>query len=90
MCSSIYVFSWTGFSVKRVRVHVQQGQEQHVQNSAAAVCTLSYFCVCVLGGAGGKGVWGTPGEVYDEEEVDVRDPNYDEDQVGDLHEHLGT
>ncbi|XP_053472716.1 programmed cell death protein 4b isoform X3 [Ictalurus furcatus] len=32
------------------------------------------------GGAGGKGVWGTPGEVYDVEEVDVRDPNYDEDQ----------
>ncbi|XP_047656219.1 programmed cell death protein 4b isoform X2 [Tachysurus fulvidraco] len=32
------------------------------------------------GGAGGKGVWGTPGEVYDEEQVDVRDPNYDEDQ----------
>ncbi|XP_062845708.1 programmed cell death protein 4b isoform X1 [Trichomycterus rosablanca] len=32
------------------------------------------------GGAGGKGVWGTPGEVYVEEKVDVRDPNYDEDQ----------
>lgn len=35
----------------------------------------------MVGGAGGKGVWGTPGEVYDVEEVDVRDPNYDEDQV---------
>ncbi|KAI1887002.1 hypothetical protein AGOR_G00201560 [Albula goreensis] len=32
------------------------------------------------GGAGGKGVWGPPGEVYDLEEVDVKDPNYDEDQ----------
>ncbi|XP_040217571.1 programmed cell death protein 4 isoform X2 [Rana temporaria] len=32
------------------------------------------------GGAGGKGVWGTPGQVYDVEEVDVRDPNYEEDQ----------
>lgn len=31
------------------------------------------------GGAGGKGVWGTPGQVYDVEEVDVKDPNYDED-----------
>ncbi|MGH0129272.1 UNVERIFIED_CONTAM: hypothetical protein FKN15_051375 [Acipenser sinensis] len=33
------------------------------------------------GGAGGKGVWGTPGEVYDLEEIDVKDPNYDEDQA---------
>ncbi|XP_066457509.1 programmed cell death protein 4 [Eleutherodactylus coqui] len=32
------------------------------------------------GGAGGKGVWGAPCQVYDEEEVDVKDPNYDEDQ----------
>ncbi|KAJ8365465.1 hypothetical protein SKAU_G00142960 [Synaphobranchus kaupii] len=32
------------------------------------------------GGAGGKGVWGPPGQVYDLEEVDVKDPNYDEDQ----------
>ncbi|KAL6461932.1 hypothetical protein MHYP_G00300770 [Metynnis hypsauchen] len=38
------------------------------------------------GGAGGKGVWGTPGEVYDEEEVDVRDPNYDEDQENCVYE----
>lgn len=35
----------------------------------------------LTGGAGGKGVWGPPGEVYDLEEVDVKDPNYDEDQV---------
>lgn len=34
------------------------------------------------GGAGGKGVWGTPGQVYDVEEVDIKDPNYDDDQVG--------
>lgn len=46
-------------------------------------------CVCFVGGAGGKGVWGTPGEVYDVEEVDVRDPNYDEDQVVCLSQHLG-
>ncbi|XP_042192621.1 programmed cell death protein 4b isoform X1 [Callorhinchus milii] len=38
------------------------------------------------GGAGGKGVWGTPGEVYDVEEVDVRDPNYDEDQESCIYE----
>ncbi|XP_072335620.1 programmed cell death protein 4b isoform X3 [Scyliorhinus torazame] len=38
------------------------------------------------GGAGGKGVWGTPGEVYDLEEVDVRDPNYDEDQENCVYE----
>lgn len=38
--------------------------------------SLSY-----TGGAGGKGVWGRSGEVYEPEEVDVKDPNYDEDQV---------
>ncbi|XP_030637368.1 programmed cell death protein 4b isoform X2 [Chanos chanos] len=38
------------------------------------------------GGAGGKGVWGTPGEVYDLDEVDVRDPNYDEDQENCVYE----
>lgn len=38
------------------------------------------------GGAGGKGVWGTPGQVYDEEKVDVRDPNYDEDQESCVYE----
>ncbi|NP_001087968.1 uncharacterized protein LOC494651 [Xenopus laevis] len=30
------------------------------------------------GGAGGKGVWGTPGQIYDEEIVDIKDPNYDD------------
>lgn len=30
------------------------------------------------GGAGGKGVWGAAGMVYEDEEPDVRDPNYDE------------
>lgn len=29
------------------------------------------------GGAGGKGVWGRSGEVYEPEQVDVKDPNYD-------------
>ncbi|KAM4703695.1 programmed cell death protein 4 isoform 2-T3 [Rhinophrynus dorsalis] len=38
------------------------------------------------GGAGGKGVWGTPGQVYDEEEVDIKDPNYDEDQESCVYE----
>ncbi|XP_006630908.3 programmed cell death protein 4b isoform X1 [Lepisosteus oculatus] len=38
------------------------------------------------GGAGGKGVWGPPGEVYDLEEIDVRDPNYDEDQENCVYE----
>ncbi|XP_075071805.1 programmed cell death protein 4 isoform X1 [Mixophyes fleayi] len=38
------------------------------------------------GGAGGKGVWGTPGQVYDVEEVDVKDPNYDEDQESCVYE----
>lgn len=33
------------------------------------------------GGAGGKGVWGRSGEVYEAEEVDEKDPNYDEAQV---------
>ncbi|KAM5132603.1 programmed cell death protein 4 [Mantella aurantiaca] len=32
------------------------------------------------GGAGGKGVWGTPGQVYDVEEVDIKDPNYDDQE----------
>ena len=30
------------------------------------------------GGAGGKGVWGAAGMVYEMEEPDARDPNYDE------------
>uniref|UniRef100_A0A8D0AH18 Programmed cell death 4a n=1 Tax=Sander lucioperca TaxID=283035 RepID=A0A8D0AH18_SANLU len=30
------------------------------------------------GGAGGKGVWGAAGMVYEDEEPDMRDPNYDE------------
>lgn len=44
---------------------------------------LHFLLFCILpGGAGGKGVWGTPGQVYDVEEVDIKDPNYDDDQVG--------
>ncbi|GCC19695.1 hypothetical protein chiPu_0021129, partial [Chiloscyllium punctatum] len=30
------------------------------------------------GGAGGKGVWGAAGVIYDYEEPDARDPNYDD------------
>ncbi|XP_068129640.1 programmed cell death protein 4-like [Hyperolius riggenbachi] len=35
------------------------------------------------GGAGGKGVWGAPGQIYSYQEPDVRDPNYDESAQGD-------
>ncbi|XP_069601099.1 programmed cell death protein 4-like isoform X1 [Ranitomeya imitator] len=35
------------------------------------------------GGAGGKGVWGAPGQVYTYQEPDARDPNYDEAAQGD-------
>ncbi|XP_069022972.1 programmed cell death protein 4a isoform X1 [Embiotoca jacksoni] len=35
------------------------------------------------GGAGGKGVWGAAGMVYEDEEPDARDPNYDESAQGD-------
>ena len=35
-------------------------------------------CSNSSGGAGGKGVWGAAGMVYEDEEPDVRDPNYDE------------
>lgn len=42
------------------------------------------------GGAGGKGVWGTPGQVYDVEEVDVKDPNYEDDQVTMLYFGIGS
>uniref|UniRef100_A0AAY4AHG3 Programmed cell death protein 4 n=1 Tax=Denticeps clupeoides TaxID=299321 RepID=A0AAY4AHG3_9TELE len=38
------------------------------------------------GGGRRKGVWGSPGEVYDLEEVDVQDPNYDEDQENCVYE----
>ncbi|GCB81104.1 hypothetical protein scyTo_0021330, partial [Scyliorhinus torazame] len=34
-------------------------------------------------GAGGKGVWGAAGVIYDYEEPDARDPNYDDDVQGD-------
>uniref|UniRef100_A0A8C1DGQ0 Programmed cell death protein 4 n=2 Tax=Cyprinus carpio TaxID=7962 RepID=A0A8C1DGQ0_CYPCA len=35
------------------------------------------------GGAGGKGVWGAAGMVYEVEEPDAKDPNYDESSQGD-------
>uniref|UniRef100_A0A7N6C488 Programmed cell death protein 4 n=1 Tax=Anabas testudineus TaxID=64144 RepID=A0A7N6C488_ANATE len=38
------------------------------------------------GGAGGKGVWGRSGEVYEPEEVDEKDPNYDEAQENCVYE----
>ncbi|KAF0037637.1 hypothetical protein F2P81_010511 [Scophthalmus maximus] len=38
------------------------------------------------GGAGGKGVWGRSGEVYGPEDVDQKDPNYDEAQENCVYE----
>ncbi|KAM8878558.1 programmed cell death protein 4b isoform 1-T2 [Spinachia spinachia] len=38
------------------------------------------------GGAGGKGVWGRSGEVYEQEAVDQKDPNYDEAQENCVYE----
>ncbi|XP_067899279.1 programmed cell death protein 4-like isoform X2 [Heterodontus francisci] len=38
--------------------------------------------VCVEGGAGGKGVWGAAAQVYDVEQPDIHDPNYDDDKQG--------
>ncbi|XP_013868955.1 programmed cell death protein 4b [Austrofundulus limnaeus] len=38
------------------------------------------------GGAGGKGVWGKTGEVYEPVEVDEKDPNYDEAQENCVYE----
>ncbi|XP_020508919.1 programmed cell death protein 4b [Labrus bergylta] len=38
------------------------------------------------GGAGGKGVWGRSGEVYEPEKVDEKDPNYDEAQENCVYE----
>lgn len=37
-----------------------------------------FLCWLSPGGAGGKGVWGAAGMVYEDEEPDMRDPNYDE------------
>lgn len=40
------------------------------------------FIAYVLGGAGGKGVWGKPGSELDAPEVmDEKDPNYDSDSL---------
>ncbi|XP_061778759.2 programmed cell death protein 4b [Nerophis lumbriciformis] len=38
------------------------------------------------GGAGGKGVWGRSGEVYGPQQVDEKDPNYDEAQENCVYE----
>jgi len=39
---------------------------------------------CVLGGAGGKGVWGKLGEESDmDAAIDMKDPNYDSDLLDD-------
>lgn len=43
--------------------------------------TWSVVLRVFAGGAGGKGVWGRSGEVYGPEQVDEKDPNYDEAQV---------
>ena len=33
----------------------------------------------IVGGGGGKGTWGKNGEVYEDDEFDPNDPNYDSD-----------
>ncbi|XP_004066380.1 programmed cell death protein 4 [Oryzias latipes] len=38
------------------------------------------------GGAGGKGVWGRSGELYEPVKVDEKDPNFDEDQENCVYE----
>ncbi|XP_056264502.1 programmed cell death protein 4b [Pseudoliparis swirei] len=38
------------------------------------------------GGAGGKGVWGRSGEVYEKQAVDQKDPNFDEAQENCVYE----
>ncbi|XP_072924014.1 programmed cell death protein 4-like isoform X3 [Hemitrygon akajei] len=38
------------------------------------------------GGAGGKGVWGAAAQVYDVEQPDIHDPNYDDDKQTLLHQ----
>jgi programmed cell death protein 4 len=35
----------------------------------------------LIGGAGGKGVWGKLGSELDEADVDMNDPNYDSDSL---------
>lgn len=40
------------------------------------------------GGAGGKGTWGKAGEIYEEEDVDSNDPNYDSDNEEFVIEHV--
>lgn len=53
-----------------------------------ALLTKSFVQVCrnfaiILGGAGGKGTWGKPGEVYDDVDMmnDEQDPNYDSEEA---------
>lgn len=41
-----------------------------------------------LGGAGGKGVWGAAGMVYEMEEPDAKDPNYDESSQVSVYLHI--
>ena len=47
--------------------------------------TLRWNCVeCLffmVGGGGGKGTWGKNGEVYEDDEFDPNDPNYDTDAI---------
>ncbi|XP_068178445.1 LOW QUALITY PROTEIN: programmed cell death protein 4 [Antennarius striatus] len=49
---------------------------------------MSYMVTDIIstGGAGGKGVWGRYGEVYEPEEVDEKDPDYDEAQKNCVYE----
>ena len=44
---------------------------------------FTVYDVLILGGAGGKGTWGKPGEVYDDVDMvnDEQDPNYDSEEA---------
>lgn len=45
---------------------------------------IAIHIFCLLGGAGGKGVWGKLGEESDmDAAIDMKDPNYDSDLLDD-------
>lgn len=58
-------------------VAVQLHLKQCIILSAVILLTDNADSSC-SGGAGGKGVWGAAGMVYEDEEPDIHDPNYDE------------
>lgn len=73
-CSERTVVIWGCTSLK----HYTDGR--NLASPPGHCVTLSLWPF-PAGGAGGKGVWGRSGEVYEPEEVDKKDPNYDDAQV---------